>query len=73
MTIDERLEALTQSVELMASLQKDHENQTRAAFAEAAARSTEASVGIAETVRLIIQLVSSKTHEQRLDKIEHRQ
>jgi hypothetical protein len=65
MTIDERIEALTQSVELIGSLHVDLERQTAAHFAETATR-------FAETYQLINQLARVvQTHEQRLNDIEH--
>jgi len=57
MTIDERIEALTQSVELIASLHKDLEEQTAARFAD--------------TVQFINRLAHiAEAHEERLDRIE---
>ena len=41
MTIDERLEALTHSVELLASMHRDLEQQTAQRFAETAQRFAE--------------------------------
>jgi hypothetical protein len=64
MTIDERINALTQSVELLASLHTDLERQTAARFAETAAR-------FAETLQFINRLAHvAEAHEQRLDDIE---
>jgi hypothetical protein len=73
MTIDERLEklsdrvdALTQSMELLSSLHKDLEQQTAAGFAETRAR-------FAETLVFINRLAHvAEAHEQRLDDIEGR-
>jgi hypothetical protein len=57
MTIDERLEALTHSVELLAVMHKDLEQQTAQRFAE--------------TLEFINQLARvAAAHEQRLDNLE---
>lgn len=57
MTIDERLEALTHSVELLATMHKDLEQQTARRFAE--------------TLEFINQLARvAAAHEQRIDNLE---
>ena len=64
MTIDERLEALAQSLELLASLHKDLEKQTADGFAETRAQ-------FAETRQFINQLAHiAEAHGQRLDRLE---
>jgi hypothetical protein len=64
MTIDERIEALTQSVELLASLHRDLEKETAAKFAQTDAR-------FADTLQFINRLAHiAEAHEQRLDRIE---
>ena len=64
MTLDQRLEALTQSVELLATMHKDLEQQTAQRFAETAQRFT-------ETLQFINQLARiASAHEQRIDDLE---
>jgi non-ribosomal peptide synthetase component F len=67
MTIDERLEALTQSVELLATLHRDLERETAARFAETAAATakTEERMGqLMETMNRLGNIIIS--HEQRI-------
>jgi hypothetical protein len=78
MTIDERLEkltervdALTQSMELLGALHKDLEQQTAAGFAETKARFTEMTARFSETLGFINRL-AHVAEEQRLDDIERR-
>jgi hypothetical protein len=71
MTIDERLEALTQSLELLASLHKDLEKQTADGFAETRAQFAETRAQFAETRQFINQLAHiAEAHGQRLDRLE---
>ena len=59
MNLDQRLEALTQSVELLASLHRDLERQTASRFAE--------------TLEFINRLAHiADSHEKRLDDLESR-
>jgi DNA-binding protein H-NS len=63
-TIDERLEALAQSLELLTTLHRDLEQQTAARFADTAAR-------FADLGQFINQLAHiAEAHEQRLDRLE---
>ena len=84
MTIDERLEklaerheALTQTVEIMAGMQRENDRR----WAETDKRWAETDKRFAETDRRISQLMEAITslaniagaHEQRLDDLENRQ
>ncbi len=63
-TIDERIEALTQSLELMAAMHRDLEQQTAQRFAEVTAR-------FAETLTFINQLARvAEAHEHRIERLE---
>jgi hypothetical protein len=73
MTIDERLEALTQSLELLASIVA--ENQKRQTLAEERQarfeeRYERAEAALQERFMLLAQLLQS--HDARLDKLEGR-
>jgi flagellar biosynthesis regulator FlaF len=57
MTIDERIEALTQSLELLASLHRDLEESSAKGFAE-----------LRDTMIRLANIVI--THEDRLDRLE---
>ena len=71
MTIEEKLErltdrvdAITQSVELVTTLHRDLEKETASRFAETASR-------FAETLQFINRLAHvAEAHEQRLDDLE---
>lgn len=60
MTIDERLEALTQSVELLASMQKETEKRLQGLLEV----STQLEQSMIRLVRVVVR------HEERLDDIE---
>jgi hypothetical protein len=64
MTIDERLEALTESVELLASLHKDNEVRNEARMAEL----TEKMGRLSETMNQLGIVVIA--HEHRLEDLE---
>jgi len=64
MTIDERIEALTQSLELLSSLHTDLEKQTAARFAETAAH-IDKLTGIMEDLAHL-----TKDHYQRIERLE---
>jgi hypothetical protein len=73
--LDARVDALTQSVELLATLHRDLEKETAAKFAEVAAKSqqTEALIAqrFAETLGFINRLAHiAEAHEQRIDNLE---
>jgi hypothetical protein len=64
MTIDERIEALTQSLELLGHLHQELEKETAARFADTNAK-------FAETLQFINRLAHvAEAHEQRLDDLE---
>ena len=67
MTIDERLEALTQSVELIASLQKDNEKLI-ADLAKTVNKTNETVANQAEYMDDIAKLVM--IHQSKLDRID---
>lgn len=56
MTLDERLEALTQSVELLATMHKDLEQQTAQRFVETAQQFSETARRFSETLEFINRL-----------------
>ena len=67
MNIDKRLEALAQSLELLAAMHKDHERANEQGFAELRRL-------FAETGQFINSLAHvAQNHEQRLDNLENRQ
>jgi len=71
MTIDERIEALTQSLELLASLHRDLEESTAKGFAEMRAKSAETDekmAQLAETMKHLSTVVLA--HQERPDRIE---
>lgn len=74
MTIDERIEALTQSLELLATLHTDLEKQTAARFAEAAAetaaRFAETTAHIGKLTGLIEDLAHIAKDHQRIERLE---
>jgi len=78
MTIDERLERLTervdaiaQSVELLTTLHRDLERQTAARFSETAAQFSATAARFSETLGFINRLAHvAEVHEQRLDNLE---
>lgn len=67
MTIDERIEALTQSLELLASMHKDSE-QRISTFDDKIDKVVTLVESIAESVTVLANVVS--IHEQRLSDIE---
>ena len=71
MNIDQRLEALTQSVELLATMHRDLEQQTAQRFAETAQQFSQTAQRFNETLQFINQLAHiAEAHEQRLDRLE---
>jgi hypothetical protein len=78
MTIDERLEALTHSVELLAAMQRDHEQQAAEWQRQAAERNVRLDRRLAEikesinTLGRIAGLHPDRLddHEERLDDLE---
>ena len=73
MTIDERLEALTQSLELMASIEKDHEAQLASTRKEQEARTSKLEIYFARMMQSITRLSNIATiHEIELKDHEHR-
>jgi hypothetical protein len=84
MTIDERLEALAQTVELLASMHKDNEKEQFAEQRKRRAEQKERDVRIdqlhAEMMIAIARLANTAEahngqlddHEQRIDKLESR-
>jgi hypothetical protein len=73
MTIDERLEALTQAVELMASMQKDHEARMEKERAEDLARMSKLEVYFGRMMQSITRLSNiTAVHEIHLNDHEHR-
>ena len=74
MTIDERIEALTQSLELLASMHSDLEKQTDARFAETTAKFAETTAKFAETLGFINRLAHiAEVHDQRIERLEDTQ
>ena len=70
-TIDERLEALTQTVGRLTTLHRDLETETAARFKDTDARFKETALRFAETLDFINQLAHvAKDHEQRLEGLE---
>lgn len=71
MTIDERLDALAQSLELLASMHRDLEEKTVKGFEEMRASSAKTDARFAETLGFINRLAHvAEAHEQRLDNLE---
>jgi hypothetical protein len=71
MTIDERIEALTQSLELLGHLHQELEKETAARFADTNAKFAETNAKFAETLQFINRLAHvAEAHEQRLDDLE---
>ena len=69
--IDERLEALTQTVGRLTTLHRDLETETAARFKDTDARFKETALRFAETLDFINQLAHvAKDHEQRLEGLE---
>jgi len=78
MNIDERIEALTQSLELLSSLPTDLEKQTATRFAETAAATAElqkqTAARFAETLRMINRRAHiAEVHDQRIERLEDTQ
>jgi hypothetical protein len=73
MTIDERLEALTHSVELLAAMQRDHEQQAAEWQRQAAERNVQLDRRLAEIMESINTLGRiAGLHQDRLDDHEER-
>jgi hypothetical protein len=73
MTLDERLEALTQSVELIAATQTDNERRTRMGFETLTSlhADNERRMGqLMETMNHLGRIVEN--HEQRIEHLEDR-
>lgn len=85
MTIDERLEAISQKLEMLATLHVELEQQTAAGFAEIRARFAETDKKFAETDKKFVEIAArfaetlvfinrlahvAEAHEQRLDDLE---
>lgn len=67
--LSERVDAIAQSVELLATLHRDLEKETAARFAETNRLMTQR---FAETLGFINRLAHvAETHEQRLDNLEN--
>jgi hypothetical protein len=64
MTVDERIEALTQSLELLASLHRDREETS----AKRSAETDEKMAQLADTMNQLGTIVIA--HEKRLDRLE---
>jgi ABC-type transporter Mla subunit MlaD len=58
-TIDERLEAVVQSLELVAAMQQDNDQEFRARFAEIAKRSAETEKRFAETGKRFAEVATT--------------
>ena len=70
-TIDERLQALAQSLELLTTLHRDLEQRADARAAETAARFADTAARFADLGQFINQLAHvAEAHEQRLDHLE---
>ena len=73
MTTDERLDAISRNLELLASLHLDLEKQTAARFAETDRRFAEIAARFSETIEFFNRLAHiAEAHEQRLDDLEGR-
>ena len=69
--IDERLEALTQTVELLAATHRDSERQTEQLFGQVALRIREVTDGIERLARIAgVHQKRLDGHEKRLDDLE---
>ena len=64
MNIDDRIDALTQSLELLASMHQALEKDTAARFAETAARFAD----LGQFINTLAHI--AEAHEQRIDEIE---
>jgi hypothetical protein len=68
-TIDERLEALTETVGIIAAMQKDNERR----FAETDRRMAETDRRLGQVLQAITQLGNiAESHDHRLDNLENR-
>jgi hypothetical protein len=73
MDLEERLEALAQTVELLARMQVDNERLLREHQAECRERSTRTDQRLAQLMEAITRLTNiDEAHEERLDDIEGR-
>jgi isopentenyl diphosphate isomerase/L-lactate dehydrogenase-like FMN-dependent dehydrogenase len=71
MTIDERLEALTQSVELLAAMHRDHEKQNAEALRQNEEIHGEMMLAIVRLGRIVeAHNGQLDDHENRIDKLE---
>ncbi len=81
MTIDERLEALTQTVELMAQMHEDHKRENAENLAMLTAKSamlTERSAEFMDTFNRLGRIIEMHehrldSHDDRLDRLEDEQ
>ena len=74
MTIEQKLEALTQTVELLSRMQMDNEKLFRDHQAEYRERSTRTDERMAQLMEAITRLTNiDEAHEERLDGLEGQQ
>jgi hypothetical protein len=72
MSIDERLEALTQTVELMAAMQRDNEERWNERFGQIAHNFTQVTHNFETVLDSIKRLENiAAAHEQRIDDLKH--